>query len=241
MPQLAGKAMATPEPAVTKAMPLRAGPSLYKSSFDKASTTAMDTPWACNSAIRAVTAVAPSATVLKSIKPTLRWHWACNTFTKLASRMGVSGWFFIPLSLSSTSPTNKWPLNTVRWLSGNAGVAMVKGQFSASINASVTGPILPRTSPLYQLSKVEQYLKYTCLTCCSCNHAKASSDCFTASAGAMVRDFSATTTALQSAGSELVGTPMVCTTRIPARTKLLAKSVAPVKSSAMQPNSKLIV
>ena len=162
MPQLAGKAMATPDPAVSKRMSLSAGPSLYKSSFDKASTTAIDTPWACNSATRAVTAAPPSATVLKSIKPTLRWHCACSTFTKLASRMGVSGWFFIPLSLSNTSPTNKWPLNTVRWLSGKAGVAMVKGQLSASISASVTGPILPRTSPLYQLSKVEQYLKYIC-------------------------------------------------------------------------------
>ena len=32
------------------------------------------------------------------------------------------------------------------------------------------------------------------------------------------------------------GTPMVCTTRMPARTRLLARSVAPVKSSAMQPS-----
>jgi hypothetical protein len=30
---------------------------------------------------------------------------------------------------------------------------------------------------------------------------------------------------------------MVCTTRMPARTRLLARSVAPVKSSAMQPSS----
>src|ERR1019366_8788088 len=33
------------------------------------------------------------------------------------------------------------------------------------------------------------------------------------------------------------GMPMVCTARMPARTRLLARSVAPVKSSAMQPSS----
>lgn len=69
--------------------------------------------------------------------------------------MGVSGWLRMPLSLSRTSPTNRWPLKTVRWLSGKAGVAMVKSQSRASISASVTGPMLPRAV----LSKVEQYLK----------------------------------------------------------------------------------
>ena len=69
--------------------------------------------------------------------------------------MGVSGWSFMPLSDSSRSPTKRWPLNTVRWLSGKAGVAMVKSQPSASISASVTGPMLPAGV----LSKVEQYLK----------------------------------------------------------------------------------
>ena len=54
--------------------------------------------------------------------------------------------------------------------------------------------------------------------------------------GATVRDFKATTTASTSAPKGLLGTPMVCTTRMPARTRLLAKSVAPVKSSAMQPS-----
>lgn len=33
-----------------------------------------------------------------------------------------------------------------------------------------------------------------------------------------------------------VGSLMFCTTRIPARTNVLARSVAPVKSSAMQPS-----
>ena len=56
--------------------------------------------------------------------------------------------------------------------------------------------------------------------------------------GGKVRDLSATTTASTSACKACAGTPMVCTTRMPARTRLLAKSVAPVKSSAMQPNFK---
>src|SRR5690349_2170151 len=50
----------------------------------------------------------------------------------------------------------------------------------------------------------------------------------------MVRDLSATTTASASA-TGACGTPIVCTTCMPARTRLLARSVAPVKSSAMQP------
>ena len=61
----------------------------------------------------------------------------------------------MPESLSRASPTNRWPLNTVRWLSGNAGVAMVKSVPSACISASVTGPMLPSAV----LSNVEQYLK----------------------------------------------------------------------------------
>ncbi len=61
----------------------------------------------------------------------------------------------MPDSFSSSSPTNRWPLKTVRLLSGKAGVAMVKSVPSACISASVTGPMFP----LSVLSKVEQYLK----------------------------------------------------------------------------------
>jgi hypothetical protein len=50
----------------------------------------------------------------------------------------------------------------------------------------------------------------------------------------MVRDFSATTMA--SASTADAGTPMVCTVRMPLRTSVLARSVAPVKSSAIQPS-----
>ena len=57
-----------------------------------------------------------------------------------------------------------------------------------------------------------------------------------ASLAGMVLDFKATTTASTSDDKGAVGTPNVCMTRMPERTKLLAKSVAPVKSSAMQPS-----
>ena len=53
----------------------------------------------------------------------------------------------------------------------------------------------------------------------------------------MVRDLSATTTAWASPGSiPAPGTPISCTVAMPWRTSMLARSVAPVKSSAMQPS-----
>jgi hypothetical protein len=51
----------------------------------------------------------------------------------------------------------------------------------------------------------------------------------------MVRDFSATTTA-SACGAAPFGMPMVCTVCMPRRVSVLARSVAPVKSSAMQPS-----
>ena len=91
--------------------------------------------------------------------------------------MGVSGWWRMGLSDSSTSPTNRWPLNTVRPFSGKAGVTMAKSvtevpafglapgpavvdaagasAASSAIKASATGPMLPRGVE----SKVEQTLK----------------------------------------------------------------------------------
>ena len=53
----------------------------------------------------------------------------------------------------------------------------------------------------------------------------------------MVRLFSATTIASTSSSAIVAsGTPIVCTVRRPLRTRLFARSVAPVKSSAMQPS-----
>src|SRR4051794_19322566 len=52
----------------------------------------------------------------------------------------------------------------------------------------------------------------------------------------MVRDLSATTTASASGtGSPAAGTPISWTVRMPLRTIVLARSVAPVKSSATEP------
>ena len=61
----------------------------------------------------------------------------------------------MPLSLRSTSPTNRYPLKMVRWFSGKAGQAMVNRVPSAVMRAEVTGPMLPSSVE----SKVEQYLK----------------------------------------------------------------------------------
>jgi hypothetical protein len=61
----------------------------------------------------------------------------------------------MPESLSSTSPTNRWPWNTVRPFSGNAGVTQQKPLPRASSSASATGPMFPSGVE----SKVEQTLK----------------------------------------------------------------------------------
>ncbi len=86
-------------------------------------------------------------------------------------------------------------------------------------------------------SKVEQYLNRICRQPCARSQASAASDCATASSAGMLRDFSATTSASDcgSAASTLSGTPTVCSVRMPPRVSMFATSVAPVKSSAMQP------
>jgi hypothetical protein len=74
----------------------------------------------------------------------------------LASVIGVSGWWRMPLSDSSWSATNRWPRNTVRPFSGKAGQAMAKLRPQRlQPSASATGPMLPAGVE----SKVEQYLK----------------------------------------------------------------------------------
>jgi hypothetical protein len=79
---------------------------------------------------------------------------ACSTRTRLASVIGVSGWSRMPLSLSSWSPTNRWPRKTVRPFSGKAGQAMAKRPPARhqrlGHRADVAGGVE---------SKVEQYLK----------------------------------------------------------------------------------
>ena len=92
--------------------------------------------------------------------------------------------------------------------------------------------------PSSVLSKVEQYLKNTCRHPAACSQASAARLSPTACFAGTVRDFSATTTASTSgAGSCAAGTPINCTVRMPPRTRVEARSVAPVKSSAMQPST----
>ena len=111
---------------------------------------------------------------------------------------------------------------------------MVKRSSSATSNASATGPMLPASVE----SKVEQYLKKYCFVPPRFSHSSASSDSLIASAAGMERDFSATMTAsVSGTGPPGRGTPSTTTVDMPSRTSVLARSVAPVKSSAMQPSS----
>ena len=107
MPKLAGSPIATPEPAVTSGIRASAGPRRSRSSFETASTIAMPIPSAFSCAMRSSIACAPRATTAWSMSPTLRRVCACSTRTRLGSVIGVSGWFCMPLSLSSTSPANR--------------------------------------------------------------------------------------------------------------------------------------
>ncbi len=141
----------------------------------------------------------------------------------------------MPDSDSSTSPTNRYPLKIVLPFTGKAGQAMEKSSPSASSSASATGPILPSSVE----SKVEQYLKKICRAPFPRSHSSAISDWSTASPAGMVRDFSATTTASASGtGWSASGTPITWIVRMPLATSVLARSVAPVWSSAMQPSSR---
>src|SRR5215472_1201515 len=122
----------------------------------------------------------------------------------------------------------------LRALAGNAGQASAKPQSSAEISASATGPILPSSV----LSKVEQYLKKNCRQPAVRSHSRAARLSSTACRTGVVRDFSATTTASAlGAASSGRGTPISCTVRIPPRTSMEQRSVAPVKSSAIAPSS----
>src|SRR6185295_8812843 len=118
--------------------------------------------------------------------------------------------------------------------SGKAGQAIVKVSPRSASSASATGPILPASVE----SKVEQYLKKYWRAPAARSRSSAARDSATASAPGTVRDFSATTTASASnKGAPAAGTPITCTVRMPWRTSVLARSVAPVRSSAMQPRS----
>ena len=120
---------------------------------------------------------------------------------------------------------------------GTRALASAKPQPSAWISASATGPMLPSSV----LSKVEQYLKKNCRHPARRSQASAARLCCTASRTGAVRDFSATTTASASSGTAVSdGTPMSCTVRMPPRTSIEQRSVAPVKSSAMAPSSMVV-
>ena len=122
----------------------------------------------------------------------------------------------------------------VRALAGKAGQKIADSAPSSSISASATGPMLPASVE----SKVEQYLNRICLAPRSRSARALASDWATASAGGQVRDLSETTTASASGSAAAeAGTPIACTTLMPARCSMSATSVAPVRSSATTPRS----
>src|SRR5690606_7594040 len=118
---------------------------------------------------------------------------------------------------------------------------MVIGAASASSSAWATGPMLPRGVE----SKVEQYLKRYWRAPARRSQASAARLWSTASAGSTLRVLSATTTASAPAAPEAApssaspsgGMPIASTVRIPFAVRVLARSEAPVKSSAMLPSS----
>lgn len=139
----------------------------------------------------------------------------------------------MPLSLSSRSPTNRWPCQTVRPAAGKAGQKITASAPSASASASATGPILPCGVE----SKVEQYLNRNCRQPWARSQSSAASDWRTASAAGTERVFSATTPASTAGSAGTSGMPQYCTVRMPALTSVLPRSDEPVKSSPIQPSS----
>ena len=122
----------------------------------------------------------------------------------------------------------------VRALAGKAGQNTAEEAPSSSSSASATGPMLPASVE----SKVEQYLKRICFAPRSRSARALASDWATASAAGEVRDLSETTTAWASGSADAdAGTPIACTTLMPARCSMSATSVAPVRSSATTPRS----
>ena len=234
----AGRPRATPDPPVASSMSAMASPMARRCRSLQASTIACDTPPDRSASSRAAMAASPASTSAKGTSPTFRGVWRDSTRTRLGSRIGVSGWSRIGESESSTSPTKRWPWKTERPVSGNAGQAMASLAPSASSRASATGPILPSSVE----SKVEQYLKKNRRAPARRSQDSAASDWSTASPAGIVRDLSATTIASASGTAKSAGgTPTACTVRIPSRTSVLHRSVAPVRSSAMAPSRQVDV
>src|SRR5262249_38137365 len=98
-------------------------------------------------------------------------------------------------------------------------------------NASPTGPMFPRGVE----SKVEQYLKTNCRHPCSFSQLKAWSDCRIASGASIDRVLRATIPASHPCGMCSADRPKNCIVASPPFARVLAISLAPVKSSAITP------
>src|SRR6476619_884170 len=147
----------------------------------------------------------------------------------------------MPDSESSTGPTKRYPLKSFRPFFGKAGQKIVKSPPISSSNASATGPMLPAEVE----SKVEQYLKKRCRQPAARKKRAAARDCRTASDARIERVFSAKTTASASAASAgsrpASGKPIRSMVLRPEATRVSARSLAPVKSSATDPKRRDII
>jgi hypothetical protein len=232
-PKLPGRPMATPEPAVTSGMPLRAGPRRSRSSLDTASTTAMRTPSAAVASMRARMAASPCATTLWSIRPTaagcLRLQHAHQVGVGHGRERVVLHAALVEQHIAHKQVALEHGALVVgeggrgdgevgaqrlhQRIGHRADVAFgraVKG--GAVLEVDLLGAL--RLQPLQRGQRL--------------------GNGFVLGNGARLeRDHHGVGLGIERA----VGTPMACTTRMPARTRLLARSVAPVKSSAMQPSS----
>ena len=99
--------MATPEPPVISAWRSAASPIASRCASLTASTIAKRLPCSFSAVIAWRIAIAPCSTVAYGTKPTVPSVCRDSTRTRLASVIGVSGWFSIPLSFSSVPPTNR--------------------------------------------------------------------------------------------------------------------------------------
>src|ERR1700722_17065887 len=95
---------------------------------------------------------------MRSMRPTEPFDCRCSTRTRLESCIGLSGWSLSGLSFKGVEPTDRGPRQTVRPVSGKAGVTKAQPPRALAPKASATGPMLPASVE----SKVEQTLYITC-------------------------------------------------------------------------------
>ena len=145
-----------PEPPVTSVMSAQASPIARRCSSLTASTTTMRfaVPPRLFEARRRSPST-PRSTLCRSTSPTFASSWRCNTRTRLASRIGVSGWsLHRAFGQQRVADEQVALIDRARGWREKRGTRSVKSAPIRSSSASATGPMLPLSVEL----KVEQYL-----------------------------------------------------------------------------------